>query len=84
MRLATLSLLAGVAAGALAVGSASADIIIATAGPMTGQYAAFGEQITIWNADSRSARVRVSPRSVELANSSRSRNTGARRSGTWP
>ncbi len=29
----------------LAVGSASADILIATAGPMTGQYASFGEQM---------------------------------------
>jgi len=33
------------AAMALAAGTASADITIATAGPMTGQYAAFGDQM---------------------------------------
>ena len=39
------SLLAGSAMIALGVGTAQADIVIATAGPMTGQYAAFGEQM---------------------------------------
>ncbi|MEO1092818.1 MAG: branched-chain amino acid ABC transporter substrate-binding protein [Pseudomonadota bacterium] len=39
-------LLSGVALGALALAPAAyADIIIATAGPMTGQYATFGEQM---------------------------------------
>lgn len=37
-------LLAGVALGLLSTGPAVAQIRIATAGPMTGQYAAFGEQ----------------------------------------
>ena len=37
-------LLAGAALG-FAMSSASADIVIATAGPMTGQYASFGEQM---------------------------------------
>ncbi len=46
--------------------------------------AAFGEQMTIWNADCCSARVSVSPRLVAVASSSRSRNTGAKRSGTGP
>ena len=41
----TKSLLAGSAVIALGVGTAQADIVIATAGPMTGQYAAFGEQM---------------------------------------
>lgn len=43
------ALLAGVAlAGSLALSSAAyADIIIATAGPMTGQYASFGQQMKI-------------------------------------
>ncbi|GBD43066.1 Leu/Ile/Val-binding protein [bacterium HR40] len=35
----------GAAAWGLAAGPAAADIVIATAGPMTGQYAAFGEQM---------------------------------------
>ena len=39
------SLLAGSALVALGAGAAQADIVIATAGPMTGQYAAFGEQM---------------------------------------
>ncbi len=39
------SLLAASAAVALGAGAAQADIVIATAGPMTGQYAAFGEQM---------------------------------------
>ncbi|HYE47132.1 MAG TPA: branched-chain amino acid ABC transporter substrate-binding protein [Caulobacter sp.] len=38
-------LLAATATGALLSGAALADIAIATAGPMTGQYAAFGEQM---------------------------------------
>jgi branched-chain amino acid transport system substrate-binding protein len=38
------ALLAGVALCALS-GSAWAEIVIATAGPMTGQYASFGEQM---------------------------------------
>ncbi len=38
-------LLAATAAFALGIGSAQAEIIIATAGPMTGQYASFGEQM---------------------------------------
>ena len=37
-------LLAGAALG-FAMSSASAEIVIATAGPMTGQYASFGEQM---------------------------------------
>ncbi len=37
--------LAAVAASALGVSAAKADIKIATAGPMTGQYASFGEQM---------------------------------------
>jgi branched-chain amino acid transport system substrate-binding protein len=39
------SLLAASAAIALSAGAAQADITIATAGPMTGQYAVFGEQM---------------------------------------
>ncbi|MAY62573.1 MAG: branched chain amino acid ABC transporter substrate-binding protein [Rhizobiales bacterium] len=39
------ALLAGAALGLLMSTSAYADIIIATAGPMTGQYASFGEQM---------------------------------------
>ena len=39
------SLLAASAAIALSAGAAQADIVIATAGPMTGQYAIFGEQM---------------------------------------
>jgi branched-chain amino acid transport system substrate-binding protein len=39
------SLLGAAAAIALGAGTAEADIAIATAGPMTGQYAAFGEQM---------------------------------------
>jgi branched-chain amino acid transport system substrate-binding protein len=39
------SLLAASAILALGAGTAQADIAIATAGPMTGQYAAFGEQM---------------------------------------
>ena len=38
-------LLAATAAGLIAAGGAQADINIATAGPMTGQYASFGEQM---------------------------------------
>jgi branched-chain amino acid transport system substrate-binding protein len=38
-------LLAGVALGVLGAGSAFAETRIAVAGPMTGQYAAFGEQM---------------------------------------
>jgi branched-chain amino acid transport system substrate-binding protein len=40
-------LMTGVAASALfaTAGMASADIVIATAGPMTGQYASFGAQM---------------------------------------
>jgi branched-chain amino acid transport system substrate-binding protein len=41
----TKSLLGASAAIALCAGTAQADIVIATAGPMTGQYAAFGEQM---------------------------------------
>ncbi len=33
------------AAATVGIGTASADILIATAGPMTGQYASFGEQM---------------------------------------
>jgi branched-chain amino acid transport system substrate-binding protein len=39
------SLLATSAVIALGVGTAQAEIVIATAGPMTGQYAVFGEQM---------------------------------------
>jgi branched-chain amino acid transport system substrate-binding protein len=39
------TLLATSAMIALGAGAAQADIVIATAGPMTGQYAAFGEQM---------------------------------------
>jgi len=38
-------LLTGVAMGALIGGPAMAEIVIAVAGPMTGQYASFGEQM---------------------------------------
>ena len=38
-------ILAAAAAAALSAGTASADIVIATAGPMTGQYASFGQQM---------------------------------------
>ncbi|MGH6896853.1 MAG: branched-chain amino acid ABC transporter substrate-binding protein [Geminicoccaceae bacterium] len=41
----TKSLLAATALVALTAGGAHADIVIATAGPMTGQYAVFGEQM---------------------------------------
>ena len=41
----TKSFLAASAAIALSAGVAQAEIVIATAGPMTGQYAAFGEQM---------------------------------------
>jgi branched-chain amino acid transport system substrate-binding protein len=41
----TKSLLAASAAIALTAGAAQAEIVIATAGPMTGQYAVFGEQM---------------------------------------
>lgn len=41
----TKSLLAASAVIALTAGTAQADIVIATAGPMTGQYAIFGEQM---------------------------------------
>ena len=41
----TLTLMAGVAASALGVSAAQAEIAVATAGPMTGQYATFGEQM---------------------------------------
>ena len=46
--------------------------------------AAVGEQITICAADCCSASVSLSPRLVAEASSSRSRNTGARRSGMGP
>jgi branched-chain amino acid transport system substrate-binding protein len=39
------ALLAGAALGLVLSGPASADIVIGTAGPMTGQYASFGAQI---------------------------------------
>jgi len=39
------ALMAGVALSFMMSGSAWADIVIATAGPMTGQYASFGEQM---------------------------------------
>jgi len=38
-------LLSAAIAGMLGAGAASADILISTAGPMTGQYATFGEQM---------------------------------------
>jgi branched-chain amino acid transport system substrate-binding protein len=41
----TKSLLAASAAVALSAGAAQADTVIATAGPMTGQYAIFGDQM---------------------------------------
>ena len=41
----TKSLLAASALVALSAGGAQADIVIATAGPMTGQYAVFGDQM---------------------------------------
>ena len=41
----TKSLLAAAAVITLSAGAARADIVIATAGPMTGQYAVFGEQM---------------------------------------
>jgi branched-chain amino acid transport system substrate-binding protein len=41
----TKSLLAASAVVALSAGGAQAEIVIATAGPMTGQYAIFGEQM---------------------------------------
>jgi branched-chain amino acid transport system substrate-binding protein len=41
----TRSLLAATALTAFGAGAAQADIVIATAGPMTGQYAIFGEQM---------------------------------------
>jgi branched-chain amino acid transport system substrate-binding protein len=41
----TKSLLAATALIGLTAGAAQADIVIATAGPMTGQYAIFGEQM---------------------------------------
>jgi len=41
----TKSLLAASAVVALTAGAAQAEIVIATAGPMTGQYAIFGEQM---------------------------------------
>ncbi len=44
-------LLSGIALGfaaALSATTALADITIAVAGPITGQYAAFGEQIEAW------------------------------------
>ena len=41
----TKSLLAASAVVALTAGAAQAEIVIATAGPMTGQYAVFGEQM---------------------------------------
>src|SRR5690606_20020491 len=41
-----LGLLATASALVLSMGAAKADIVIATVGPMTGPYAAFGEQMT--------------------------------------
>ncbi|MCC2663181.1 MAG: livK, partial [Geminicoccaceae bacterium] len=41
----TKSLLTASALVALTAGAAQAEIVIATAGPMTGQYAIFGEQM---------------------------------------
>lgn len=40
-----LGVIALATAGMLAAGSAAAEILISTAGPMTGQYASFGEQM---------------------------------------
>jgi branched-chain amino acid transport system substrate-binding protein len=45
MKKLTLTFLAGIAASALGAASAQAEIAISTAGPMTGQYATFGEQM---------------------------------------
>ncbi|MFO1074853.1 MAG: branched-chain amino acid ABC transporter substrate-binding protein [Geminicoccaceae bacterium] len=45
MRRVTSLLLGASALVALGAGAANADVVIATAGPMTGQYAAFGEQM---------------------------------------
>lgn len=45
MRALRTALLAAAAAAALGASAASADIVIATAGPMTGQYASFGAQM---------------------------------------
>ena len=46
MRKLTLPLVAAVATAALAMSPAKAqDIVVATAGPITGQYASFGEQM---------------------------------------
>jgi hypothetical protein len=47
-------------------------------------FAARGEQMTIWHADARRDSVSISPKLVEVASSSRSRNTGAKRSGMRP
>jgi branched-chain amino acid transport system substrate-binding protein len=45
MRIMKLPLFAGAAMMALGLGAAKADLLIATAGPMTGPYASFGEQM---------------------------------------
>ncbi|MGE0737314.1 MAG: branched-chain amino acid ABC transporter substrate-binding protein, partial [Alphaproteobacteria bacterium] len=45
MRKFTVALLAAAAVTALSMNAAYADIKIAVAGPMTGQYASFGEQM---------------------------------------
>ena len=45
MRMMKLSLFAGAAMVALGLGSAKAELLIAVAGPMTGTYASFGEQM---------------------------------------
>ena len=45
MRIMKLPLCAGAAMIALGLSAAKADLLIATAGPMTGPYASFGEQI---------------------------------------
>ena len=45
MRYLKTALVAAAAATALGVSAAQAEIKIATAGPMTGQYASFGEQM---------------------------------------
>jgi branched-chain amino acid transport system substrate-binding protein len=45
MRSIKTTLLAAAAIAMLGAASAHADITIATAGPMTGQYASFGEQM---------------------------------------
>ena len=47
-------------------------------------FADLREQITSWHAESSSAAVRMSPRFVAVASSSRSRKTGAILSGTGP